>query len=72
VVCKVLNTKIEVESDEFGEYEADNVPVGDQVMEFTHPDYETYRDEVVSVFENQETINDIEMVPVETPTPPVQ
>ncbi|MBM3436158.1 MAG: carboxypeptidase regulatory-like domain-containing protein [Bacteroidetes bacterium] len=70
VVCKVLNTEIVVETDEFGEYEADNVPVGDQAMEFTHPDYETYKDDVVSVFENQETINDIEMVPLEVPAPP--
>lgn len=70
VVCKVLNTEITVETDEFGEYEAENVPVGDQAMEFTHPEYETYLDEVVSVFENQETINDIEMVPLEVPNPP--
>ena len=70
VVCTFVNAKIVVETDEFGEYEHDKVPVGKDSMEFVYPGYITYVDEVVEVFENQETINDVELEKDETPTPP--
>ena len=44
--------------------------VGQHTMEFEYAGFEKYVDDIVEIFENQETINDIEMVPVETPTPP--
>lgn len=70
VACTFVNAKITVETDEFGEYEYDKVPVGKDSMEFVYPGYVTYVDEVVEVFENQETINDVEMEKDETPAPP--
>ena len=70
VACTFITAKITVETDEFGEYEHDKVPVGKDSMEFTYPGYVTYVDEVVEVFENQETMNDVEMEKDETPTPP--
>ncbi len=70
VACKILNTTLTDESDEFGEYEMLEVPVGKHAMEFELPEYVKYVDEIVEVFENQETINDIEMVPVEEPVVP--
>ena len=70
VACTFITAKITVETDEFGEYEHDKVPVGKDSMEFTYPGYVTYVDEVVEVFENQETMNDVELEKDETPTPP--
>jgi hypothetical protein len=69
VVCTFVGTEIVVESDEFGEYEADSVPIGKHRLEFELADFEKYIDEIVEVFENQETINDIEMEKIETPAP---
>jgi len=70
VLCLVKGTEIVAETDEYGEYELENVPVGKQSMEFSLATYKTYLDEVVEVFENQETKNDIEMEADVTPTPP--
>lgn len=70
VLCVVKGTEIVAESDEYGEYELENVPVGKQTIEFSLVTYKTYIDEVVEVFENQETKNDIEMESDVTPTPP--
>jgi hypothetical protein len=70
VVCTFVKSKIVVETDEFGEYEYDKVPVGKDSIEFVYPGFVTYVDEEVEVFENQETINDIELTADETPAPP--
>jgi hypothetical protein len=60
-----VGTDIVVETDEFGEYEAENVPIGDRAMEFLLAGFERYTDEIVEVFENHETMNDIEIVSIE-------
>jgi hypothetical protein len=70
VICKFIKANMEVETDEFGEYECDKVPVGKDSMEFVYPGYITYVDKEVEVFENQETINHVEMEIDETPTLP--
>ncbi len=70
VVCKVEGTELTDETDEYGEYELMTVPVGNHVMEFVIDGYETYTDYIVPVFENQETVNDIELVAIEEPVTP--
>ena len=70
VACRVLNTEIEAETDEFGEYEMLEVPVGKHSMEFELAGFEKYTDEIVEVFENQETMNDIELTQTEEPVVP--
>ena len=66
----IIDTDTEVETDEFSEYGKLEVSVGKHAMEFERVEYVKYVDEIVEVFENQETINDIEMVPVEEPVVP--
>jgi hypothetical protein len=57
----IIDTDIAVEADEFSKYKAEIVSIGDRAMEFVFEGYKTYTDEKVTVFENQETMNDIEM-----------
>jgi hypothetical protein len=70
VLCIVKGTELVAETDEYGEYELENVPVGKRSIEFTLATYKKYIDELVEVFENQETKNDIEMESDETSPPP--
>jgi protocatechuate 3,4-dioxygenase beta subunit len=64
----ILNTDLTNETDEDGDYAFESVPVGKQAMTVQAAEFVTYTDDIVEIFEGQDTINDIDLTP-EEPTP---
>jgi hypothetical protein len=64
----ILNTELTDETDAEGDYAFEAVPVGKYSMTVQAGGFQTYTDDVVEIFESQETENDIELTP-EEPAP---
>jgi hypothetical protein len=64
----ILNTELADVTDEDGDYSFEEVPVGKHSLQVTAEGYKVYTDELIEVFESQETRDDIDLTP-EEPAP---
>ncbi|MEW5936372.1 MAG: Ig-like domain-containing protein [Candidatus Thermoplasmatota archaeon] len=60
---------ISTTTNETGEFRLENVPVGDQTLVVTHPDYERETRDVTVVADQTTPVDDIEMAPAIAPPP---
>jgi hypothetical protein len=64
----ILNTELTDETDAEGDYAFESLPVGQHSLTVQAGGFQTYTDDVVEIFEGQETVNDIDLTP-EEPAP---
>jgi len=64
-VVSILNTELTDETDAEGDYAFEKVPVGKQTEQVTAPGFKVYTDDVVEIFDGEETKNDIDLTPEE-------
>jgi len=64
----ILNTELTDETDAEGDYAFESVPVGKQAMTVQAGGFQLYTDDIVEIFDGQDTINDIDLTP-EEPAP---
>jgi len=64
-VVAILNTELTDETDAEGDYAFEQVPVGTQSEQVTAPGFKVYTDDVVDIFDGEETRNDIDLEPEE-------
>jgi hypothetical protein len=61
----ILNTELTDETDADGDYAFESVPIGKQAMTAQAGGFQLYTDDIVEIFEGQDTINDIDLTPEE-------
>jgi hypothetical protein len=64
-IVTILNTELTEETDAEGDYAFEQVPVGKQSEQVTAPGFKVYTDDVVEIFDGEETRNDIDLEPEE-------